>query len=150
MITVPIGTSEPYFRVKSSEIDYSTLSDMQPCLVKHKENRIYELRLVKSVEVEGDVLIECFDKGIVRRKKLFGFWFNTRFVSEDGVLVIRKRMLDSAYRDKKNKKFDKNFRVEVEFSPAIPINNETGEEVAERLLKITESVPLVYSKLSLF
>jgi hypothetical protein len=45
---------------------------------------------------------------------MFQFWFNTSFFEPTGKLVIDKYMLDGAVKDKGNKKFSANFRVEVD------------------------------------
>jgi len=145
MITVPLGDTNPYFYIKCKEFTYCTLNDIKPPTVNYEKDKVYELKLIKNIEVEDDVLVECLDKGI-KEKKLFWFWFNTRFVGEDGILVIRKKMLDKAYHDKN---FDKNFRIELELSPIIPMNSEQEKRMKERLLNITESMPFVYKKLSI-
>lgn len=44
---------------------------------------------------------------------MFHFWFNTSFLDESGLLILDKNMLDKAHQDKNDKKFDKNFRIEV-------------------------------------
>ena len=40
-------------------------------------------------------------------------WFNTNFVPEDGVLEIKKDLIDKACKDKNCKKFKHNFKIEV-------------------------------------
>ena len=50
-------------------------------------------------------------------KKIFYFWFNTSFIDEKTqMLEINKSMIDKANKDKKNLKFDENFRIEVYMS----------------------------------
>ena len=62
----------------------------------------------------GDVKILFFS--IARfggKDKIFKIWFNTNFVPEDGVLEIKKDLIDKACKDKNCKKFKHNFKVEV-------------------------------------
>lgn len=44
---------------------------------------------------------------------MFAVWFNCAFFDLNGKMVIEKYMLDRACKDKKNKKFSKDFHVEI-------------------------------------
>ena len=62
----------------------------------------------------GDVKILFFSISRFGGKdKIFKIWFNTNFVPEDGVLEIKKDLIDKACKDKNCKKFKHNFKVEV-------------------------------------
>jgi hypothetical protein len=45
---------------------------------------------------------------------MFSFWFNTSFLDSTGELVICKGMLDGAVKDRANKIYASEMRVEIE------------------------------------
>ena len=47
------------------------------------------------------------------KEKIFKIWFNTNFVPEDGVLEVKKDLIDKACKDKHCKKFKHNFKIEI-------------------------------------
>jgi len=161
LITIPntnmSGGCEPHFRIKNGENEYYTQDDIKPPSLNPSNGSIYELKLPKPLEVENDVLIECYSKGLVGKgEKIFHFWFNTSFLRDDDILIINKNMIDKAYHDKGNKNFDKNFRVELEFSSNLhgveSPNFESSDKenkLLQRILKMTDEMPFNYSKLSL-
>ena len=62
----------------------------------------------------GDVKILFFTFSMFGGKeKLFKIWFNTNFVPKDDVLEVKKDLIDKACKDKKCKKFNHNFKIEV-------------------------------------
>jgi len=62
----------------------------------------------------GDVKILFYNVPMFGSKdKIFKLWFNTNFVPEDGVLEIKKDLIDKACKDKNCKKFKHNFKIEV-------------------------------------
>ena len=64
--------------------------------------------------VTGDVKILFYSIPMFGSKdKIFKMWFNTNFVPEDGVLEIKKDLIDKACKDKNCKKFKHNFKIEV-------------------------------------
>ncbi len=44
---------------------------------------------------------------------MFTLWINSSFFTSNGVIVIDKFMLDKACKDKKHKKFSKDFKIEI-------------------------------------
>ena len=46
---------------------------------------------------------------------MFKFWFNTNFLPDNGILEIDKKGLDKAFKDKENKLFSADFKVEVKY-----------------------------------
>ena len=65
-------------------------------------------------EVCGDVKILFFSFSMFGGKeKIFKLWFNTDFVPIDGVLEVKKDLIDKACKDKNCKKFNHNFKIEV-------------------------------------
>ena len=62
----------------------------------------------------GDVKILFFSTPMFGSKdKIFKLWFNTNFVPEDGVLEVKKDLVDKACKDKNCKKFKHNFKIEI-------------------------------------
>ena len=62
----------------------------------------------------GDVKILFYTMTMFGNKeKIFKIWFNTNFVPEDGVLEVKKDLVDKACKDKNCKKFKHNFKIEV-------------------------------------
>ncbi|MDR3549026.1 MAG: hypothetical protein P4M11_12325 [Candidatus Pacebacteria bacterium] len=161
LITIPTismaGGCEPYFKISCGDLDYCTKPDVRPPVLTSADS-IYELKLLHPVEVQDDVLVECLSRGLIGGEKLFEFWFNVGFVNEDGVLRINKRMLDKAYHDKGNKKFNKNFRVELEFvfdprpSPSgqvADVESTLDPATLSRIMKLSDDMPCNYKKLPL-
>ena len=65
-------------------------------------------------EVCGDVKIQFYTFSLFGSKeKIFKLWFNTNFVPADGVLEIKKDLVDTACKDQSCKKFSNNFKIEV-------------------------------------
>jgi hypothetical protein len=46
---------------------------------------------------------------------MFKFWFNTQFLDEKGILEIGKSGLDKAFKDKDNKLFSPDFKIEMKY-----------------------------------
>ena len=68
----------------------------------------------EGFNVCGDVKLLFFSISRFGGKdKIFKMWFNTNFVPEDGVLEIKKDLVDKACKDKNCKKFKHNFKIEV-------------------------------------
>jgi len=63
------------------------------------------------IPVVGDVRVDFENKGA----RIFQFWFNTGFV-KDLRLVVKKKELDKAFKDKHHKLYDENFRVGLAFT----------------------------------
>ena len=62
----------------------------------------------------GDVKITFYHIPLLGSKeKIFKLWFNTNFVPDDGVLAIKKDLIDKACKDKNCKKFKQNFKIEI-------------------------------------
>ena len=71
---------------------------------------------VKGFEVDGDVKITFFNVGMIgTRDKIFKFWFHTQFLPEDNKFCLTKSEIDKACKDKSNKNFKEDFKVEVYF-----------------------------------
>lgn len=158
LVTIPkismTGGCEPHFRLTCGKTVYNTIKEVKPPSLKESIDAIYELRLPDPIDIIDDVFVECFSKGIVGKgSKIFQFWFNVSFVNEDGLLIIHKNMLDKAYRDKGQSKFDKSFRVEIEIRfdfSSESIQGSLDPQTMKKLLDLTKAIPFVYKKLPLF
>ena len=80
-------------------------------------NAVVDYNLDKEFMVEGDVHI-IFNRIHIlgKKEKIFKFWFNTNFVPENNIYEFKKKSLDKACKDKKNKYFLPGFKIEVYFS----------------------------------
>lgn len=68
----------------------------------------------RTCHVYGDARFELFYSGALRKKKLFHFWVNTRFIVADGGRVeLTKPEIDKVNKDRKHKIYPQNFRVEL-------------------------------------
>ena len=66
-----------------------------------------------DLRVRGDVKIVLYDYDTVGgNDKMAHFWFNTGFVTNN-YLLLHKEVVDRANKDKHNKEFDADFKVEV-------------------------------------
>ena len=65
--------------------------------------------------VSGDVLITFYHIKFFGKDKMFKFWFNTNFLPDNGILEIDKKGLDKAFKDKDNKLFSADFKVELKY-----------------------------------
>ncbi|XP_059618412.1 phosphatidylinositol 3,4,5-trisphosphate 3-phosphatase and dual-specificity protein phosphatase PTEN isoform X1 [Phlebotomus argentipes] len=84
------------------------------------------IKLDRCIPLSGDIQVEFYNKGVIKKEKLFHFWFNTYFVNEEtegnipaegdsSKLVFRltKFELDDAHKDKQHKTFSPDFEVQV-------------------------------------
>ena len=62
--------------------------------------------------VSGDIKLSFFDKDQYTKDKMFHIWFNTAFI-ENNYLCFEKSVVDKACKDKENKVFDPNFKLEI-------------------------------------
>ena len=69
----------------------------------------------KGFTVNGDVLITFYHLTFFGKDKMFKFWFNSHFLPENGVLEIDKKNLDKAFKDKDNKYFSPDFKIEMKY-----------------------------------
>uniref|UniRef100_A0A336LPS5 Phosphatidylinositol 3,4,5-trisphosphate 3-phosphatase and dual-specificity protein phosphatase PTEN n=1 Tax=Culicoides sonorensis TaxID=179676 RepID=A0A336LPS5_CULSO len=86
-----------------------------------KQDSCVTIRLDVCIPLDGDIKIDFFWNKMLKKEKLFHFWFNTFFVDEladvlpDGSLSykLRKCELDDAHKDKAHKTYSEDFMVEV-------------------------------------
>ena len=95
----------------SEQIQIYDYREFSPIRHFKKEDRFADMECgTHGLLVKGDVRIQFYDKD--SNKKIFHFWFNTAFV-ENNYLCFEKAVLDKACKDKENKLFDPNFRLEI-------------------------------------
>jgi phosphatidylinositol-3,4,5-trisphosphate 3-phosphatase/dual-specificity protein phosphatase PTEN len=108
----PLKACRPYFKAKNGEIDYNYKDNHK---IQRYSNKISIELVVKDLTVSGDVRLEFFSKKTISKDKLFTIFFNTLFIPTDGVLVVKKSMLDKAHKDVDNKVLDPKFKLEIHF-----------------------------------
>jgi hypothetical protein len=94
----------------------SFITNYQSKQIRHfkKDERFVDLDCSgDNLLVCGDVKLQFFDKDRYNADdKMFHVWFHTGFI-ENNYLCFEKSVLDKACKDKDNKKFDPNFKLEV-------------------------------------
>ncbi|CAM9390789.1 unnamed protein product, partial [Ectocarpus fasciculatus] len=69
----------------------------------------------QSIFVLGDTHMMFYDHDVYSAdEKMCGLWFNTAFI-DSNYLCFEKRVLDAAIKDKRNLKFDADFKLEIFF-----------------------------------
>lgn len=85
--------------------------DMIP-LHQYKNEDVIKIP-IPDCQVVDEVCIVWYKSALFgKKKKMLSFWFHTAFV-EENLLVVEKRDLDKAVKDKKHKKYQAGFKVEV-------------------------------------
>mmetsp|Transcript_38670 Transcript_38670/g.45019 ORF Transcript_38670/g.45019 Transcript_38670/m.45019 type:complete len:199 (-) Transcript_38670:12-608(-) len=122
LITTPkfgiLGGCTPYFSIRG-EPDFQYRSKSQFTPTHHKNAPAIEFAEIKGVELAGDIYIQFFHKPLTpmaSKEKMFQLWFNTGFLVPEGLLTVEKNMLDKAIKDKKNKKFSPDFKIEIYYT----------------------------------
>ena len=59
--------------------------------------------------------IQFYQIQFLKNEKLFKFWFNTNFLSQNGIYEIKKEGIDKACKDKDCKTYKKEFKIQLEF-----------------------------------
>lgn len=118
------GGCNPYFEVVLAWLDDKMQANKR-CVYNYKKH-VKKIRHFKKDErfvdldcsgdnllVCGDVKLQFYDKDRYNADdKMFHVWFHTGFI-ENNYLCFEKSVLDKACKDKDNKKFDPNFKLEV-------------------------------------
>ena len=120
MYTVPsfskIGFScTPTFIIENSGKTYKYSDYHKKQSYDCQSVEIIDFPLNISFTVTGDVLITFYHIQFFGNAKMFKFWFNTNFLPKNGVLEIKKENLDKAFKDKNNKLFSSDFKVELHY-----------------------------------
>ena len=120
MYTVPhsstLGNScAPTFTIESKTKKYNH-SDFKKKTTYDCSLPFIEFPLnLSGFNVDGDVLVTFYHIHLFRKDKIFKFWFNTYFLPESGIFQIEKEDLDKAFKDKGNKIFSPNFKIELKY-----------------------------------
>lgn len=112
----PTGGCNPYFTLhKEWELIFcSKPPDNDVPYVKNSE--LLEFRV--DVIVTGDIKVDFYDQDKLSSDDgMFYVWFNTAFVPEDGRLRLERDQIDRSSKDKKMRKFDEKFALELVFVP---------------------------------
>lgn len=130
MVSIPrfdkmSGGCDPYFHVRIqrpnaengffSEVKIYDYRDHVKKVKRYgRSDRFVDLDVSQhNLKVRGDIKMVFYDHDqLSSDDKMFGVWFNTAFV-ERNYLVFEKKYLDGACKDKHNKDFDKDFRLEI-------------------------------------
>ena len=70
---------------------------------------------IAGLAVCGDVKFQFYQWQMLKKEKLFKFWFNTNFLPSNGVYEIKKEGIDKACKDKKCKVYKEDFKIEIEY-----------------------------------
>lgn len=110
MVTTPKGGYEPMFKIFCGQMEFDS-EDMIP-LHQYKNEDVIKIP-IPDCQVVDEVCIVWYKSALFgKKKKMLSFWFHTAFV-EENLLVVEKRDLDKAVKDKKHKKYQAGFKVEV-------------------------------------
>ena len=61
----------------------------------------------------GDVKFTFYNVQLLKKEKMFKFWFNTTFLPENGIFEIKKEAIDKACKDKHCKVYKDDFKIEL-------------------------------------
>lgn len=103
----------PFFKILNQDTTYNYKENNK--VVSYNDTLPFVEFYVGNLPVFGDVKIEFLNKTTMGYDKMFTMWFNTVFLPNDGILTVKKSMLDKACKDKENKYFDSNFKIEIYF-----------------------------------
>jgi phosphatidylinositol-3,4,5-trisphosphate 3-phosphatase/dual-specificity protein phosphatase PTEN len=109
----------------------------------------FDFKSAAAVPLNEDIKINVGYSSLFKHEKLFHFWFNTRFISNNK-LVLEKRELDKAVKDTKHQIFKENLRVKLDFEPIDEkkiqdININTDFEIMSNIITQSKSLAKAYS-----
>lgn len=110
--TVPYYKSSPYFTVENDTVIYDFKRHNR--VNSYKNEACIEFK-VNNFKVKGDCKFTFFNAKTFGDDTMFKFWINTYFISTDGMITIKKSMTDLCHKDKDNKLFDPNFKIDIHF-----------------------------------
>jgi hypothetical protein len=93
-------------------------------LYDHKKNHAITVSKAKALfyEIECNIVLKGDFKflfvnqtSLKKEEKMFWCWLNTAFLAEDAYICLAKDELDGAVKDKKNRTFPKDFKLELYF-----------------------------------
>lgn len=119
LVTIPNFSSfargcTPYFKIENDNMRLNYRKNFKiNSFSKHHEKVEFPLN---NYVISGDVKITFYNKTFLGKEKMLSFWFNTYFLPLDGVFTLKKRYLDKAHKDKSNKLFDENLKVQLNYA----------------------------------
>lgn len=147
---VPVhkNRASEHFVIKIKDIDGKQLLHAQESQKPFKNQLVFKsgngLRLTRDFKVifedlqpeaNNFMLVPSTASSTSKKKKkdLLHFWLNTHFMGETGSCTLTKSEIDRANKDKKHKKFPRDFRIEVIFSAAPNTGTNNKEEAGREL-----------------
>ena len=116
IITIPNMVSNgcyPFFKIVNYNNEYCSKIDNKIEFQKTSQSSIEFT--VSQFQIAGDVSIKFFNKKTIGKDKMFSVSFHTNFLPNDGVFIVKKSMLDVACKDKENKIYDPNIKLEIHY-----------------------------------
>ena len=120
MFTLPMfGKSiTPYFKIKNNGEKYKS-EKKKSDFKKEDIFALIDFNIEKGFLVQGDVNIIFYRNILLKKQKIFKFWFNTNFIPNDcNIYQFKKDEIDKACKDKQCKYFSPSFKIEVHFIDA--------------------------------
>ena len=120
MFTLPMfGKSiTPYFKIKNNGEKYKS-EKKKSDFKKEDIFALIDFDIEKGFLVQGDVNIIFYRNILLKKQKIFKFWFNTNFIPNDcNIYQFKKDEIDKACKDKQCKYFSPSFKIEVHFIDA--------------------------------
>jgi len=112
---------EMFFELESQGTTYNSKGRLQGELHQAEDSLVFLGNSATGIaSVDHDVQVNFMHTTTTGKQKMFAFWFNTRFLEldeESGTykLILKKKELDKACKDKKHKLYSDVFRVELIF-----------------------------------
>mmetsp|Transcript_3903 Transcript_3903/g.6115 ORF Transcript_3903/g.6115 Transcript_3903/m.6115 type:complete len:590 (-) Transcript_3903:137-1906(-) len=106
-----MGSFDPVFRIKCGGSTITSTDFLPSCTYRGQGPITLP---VPAVTVVDEFLITIYDKTAVGKKKICQFWLHSGFI-RDNKVVLTKPEIDKVHKDKKHKKFPKDFTIEVLF-----------------------------------
>jgi phosphatidylinositol-3,4,5-trisphosphate 3-phosphatase/dual-specificity protein phosphatase PTEN len=111
--TTPKGGYEPLFKIFTGGVTYDSKDN---CVTEFVDKQAVIEIPCPEMPVIDEVFVILYRAGgtFGKKKKIAQFWFHTAFV-ENNKIVIKKKNMDKAIKDKKHKKYSADFCIEFEF-----------------------------------
>jgi phosphatidylinositol-3,4,5-trisphosphate 3-phosphatase/dual-specificity protein phosphatase PTEN len=107
-INIKVLSDNYAFNSKNSNVVGNNVQD------RDEDCAVFEFRPSCNVPLNGDIKFVLSYGTLFRTEKLFHFWFNTRFVINNELILVKSE-IDKAVKDTKHQVFHENLRVRMEF-----------------------------------
>ena len=117
MVTIPKGGYDPNFTIFCGGFKYES-KDM--CATETYDKQPFVDIAIPPIPLIDEVFVVFYKPGTFgKKKKMFQFWFHCSFMEKgQDVVVIQKKDMDKAIKDKKHKKYAANFALEFTLKEA--------------------------------